>query len=125
MGNQDLKFTKTHEWVRVDGDEVVVGLTDYAQGELGDIVFIELPEIGRVVSTDESLATLESVKSVSEIYAPLSGEVTGVNETLEDEPGVINTDTYGEGWILRMRFTDVEELDDLMSADEYEAFTKA
>ena len=124
MGNQDLKFTKTHEWVRVDGDEVVVGLTDYAQGELGDIVFIELPEIGRVVSTDESLTTLESVKSVSEIYAPLSGELTAVNEALEDEPGVINTDAYGEGWILRMRLADVEEFDDLMSADEYEAFTK-
>lgn len=124
MGNQDLKFTKNHEWVREDGDEVVVGLTDYAQGELGDIVFIELPEIGRVASADESLTTLESVKSVSEIYAPLSGEVTGVNEALEDEPGVINTDAYGEGWILRMRLTDAGELDDLMSAEEYEAFTK-
>jgi glycine cleavage system H protein len=124
MSGKDLKFTKSHEWVRQDGDEVVVGLSDYAQGELGDIVFIELPEIGTTAAMSESLTTVESVKSVSEIYAPLSGEVTGVNEALEDEPGAINSDPYGEGWILRMKLSDASELDGLMSTEQYEAFTK-
>lgn len=124
MSERDLKFTGTHEWLRIEGDEVVVGLSDYAQGELGDIVFIELPEKGRAVSKDEALTTLESVKSVSEIYAPLSGEITDVNAVLEDEPGLINTDPSGKGWIFRMKFADASELTGLMSAEAYAEHTK-
>ncbi len=124
MDDKDLRFTKSHEWVRSEGDEVVVGLSDYAQGELGDIVFIELPEVGRTAAKDEGLTTLESVKSVSEILAPLSGEIVDVNEVLEDDPGTVNTDPYGDGWILRMKLADVGELDDLMTAAEYEEHIK-
>lgn len=124
MSEHDLKFTETHEWLRVENDEVVVGLSDYAQGELGDIVFVELPEVGREVSKSESLTTLESVKSVSEVFAPVTGMITAVNESLEDDPGSINSDPYGEGWIVRMKFTDESEFDGLFSADEYEEHTK-
>jgi glycine cleavage system H protein len=120
MSERDLKFTKTHEWLRVEGNEVVVGLSDYAQGELGDIVFVELPAIGTAVTKDESLTTLESVKSVSEVYAPVSGKITAVNGALDDDPGVINTDPYGNGWVFRIEMSDAGELEDLMSADEYE-----
>ncbi len=124
MSERDLKFTKTHEWLKVDGDDVVVGLTDYAQGELGDIVFVELPAVGTNVKKDESLTTLESVKSVSEVYAPVSGSISGVNEALDDDPAVINTDPYGQGWMFRIEMSDPGELDDLMSYDDYEAFIK-
>jgi glycine cleavage system H protein len=124
MSERDLKFTGTHEWIRVEGDEAVVGLSDYAQGELGDIVFVELPEAGRVVSKDEALTTLESVKSVSEVYAPLTGEITGVNAALEDDPGLINTDPLGKGWIFRMKLADASELSHLMSAEAYAEHTK-
>ncbi len=124
MSERDLKFTKTHEWLRVEGDEVVVGLTDYAQGELGDIVFVELPSLGTEVKKDESLTTLESVKSVSEVYAPVSGTISGVNETLDDDPGAINTDPYGSGWMFRIEMSDADELVGLMSHDEYEGFIK-
>ncbi len=124
MSERDLQFTKTHEWLRLDGDEVVVGLSDYAQGELGDIVFVELPVVGTAVAKDESLTTLESVKSVSEVYAPVSGKISAVNDALDDDPGVINTDPYGDGWMFRIEMSDVDELDDLMSADEYEEFIK-
>ncbi|MBD3349109.1 MAG: glycine cleavage system protein GcvH [Candidatus Eisenbacteria bacterium] len=120
----DLKFAKTHEWVRVEGDQATVGLSDYAQGELGDIVFVELPEVGTDVSQGESLTTVESVKSVSEIYAPLSGKVSAVNENLEEEPGAINSDPQGAGWILRIEFENPGELDGLMTASEYEEYTK-
>lgn len=124
MSERDLQFTKTHEWLRLDGDEVVVGLSDYAQGELGDIVFVELPVVGTAVAKDESLTTLESVKSVSEVYAPVSGKISAVNDALDDDPGMINTDPYGDGWMFRIEMSDVDELDDLMSADEYEEFIK-
>lgn len=124
MSEQDLRFTGTHEWLRVEGDEAVVGLSSYAQGELGDIVFIELPEKGRTVSRDEAVTTLESVKSVSEVYAPVSGEITDVNSVLEDDPGLINEDPLGKGWIFRMRLSDASELSDLMSADAYAEHTK-
>lgn len=124
MSERDLQYTKTHEWLRLDGGEVVVGLSDYAQGELGDIVFIELPEVGTAVAKDESLTTLESVKSVSEVYAPVSGKISAVNDALDDDPGVINTDPYGDGWMFRIELSDMDELDDLMSADEYEGFIK-
>ena len=124
MSQQDLRFTGTHEWLRAEGDEAVVGLSDYAQGELGDIVFIELPEKGRAVSKDEALTTLESVKSVSEIYAPLTGEITDVNAALEDDPGLINSDPLGKGWIFKMKLADASDLKSLMSAEAYAEHTK-
>jgi glycine cleavage system H protein len=124
MSRSGLRFAKSHEWVRVEGSEAVVGLSDYAQGELGDIVFIELPEVGAPVKRGESLTTVESVKSVSEVYAPLSGTITAVNESLDGEPGLINSDAYGEGWILRIEIENRSELDDLFSAQEYEEYTK-
>jgi glycine cleavage system H protein len=124
MAEAGLKFTKSHEWIRVEGDDAVVGLTDYAQGELGDIVFIELPEKGKGVSAGEPLTTVESVKSVSEIIAPVSGEVVDANSALEGDPSLINSDPYGEGWIVKIRLKDKGELDATISPEEYEALTK-
>ncbi len=124
MAEAGLKFTKSHEWIRVEGEDAVVGLTDYAQGELGDIVFIELPETGKGISSGDVLTTVESVKSVSEIYAPLSGEVVDANSALDDDPSLINSDPYGQGWIVKIRLSDPGELDGTISADEYEELTK-
>jgi glycine cleavage system H protein len=124
MGEAGLRFTKSHEWVKVIGEEALVGLTDYAQGELGDIVFIELPESGKGVSAGDVLTTVESVKSVSEIYAPLGGEITDANSALEADPGLINSDPYGEGWIVKIRLGDPGELSGMMSGDEYEQLIK-
>jgi glycine cleavage system H protein len=124
MSQTDLRFAKTHEWVRVEGNEAVIGLSDYAQGELGDIVFVELPDVGSTVSKGDSVTTVESVKSVSEVYAPVTGTVTAVNDALDAEPGRINSDAQGEGWIMRIEFSSPAELDGLMSSGEYEEFTK-
>ncbi len=124
MAEAGLKFTKSHEWIRVEGEDAVVGLTDYAQGELGDIVFIELPETGKGISSGDALTTVESVKSVSEIYAPLSGEVVDTNSALDDDPSLINSDPYGQGWIVKIRLSDPGELDGTISAEEYEELTK-
>ena len=118
---EDLRYTEEHEWVRVDGDEVVVGITDYAQDALTDIVYVELPEVGTCVSAGDGFGSVESVKSVSEIFAPLSGELSGVNDTLEDAPELINDDPYGTGWIVRMRLADNEVLGDLLDAAGYRA----
>lgn len=115
-----LLYTKTHEWVRVDGDKVVIGITDYAQSKLGDVVFVELPSTGDDFDAGLSLATIESVKGVSDIYAPISGSVWEVNEELEDIPEYINEDPYGQGWILSLRIEDQAELDDLLTAEEYQ-----
>ena len=116
-----LLYTKTHEWVRVDGDKVVIGITDYAQSKLGDVVFVELPSTGDDFDAGLSLATIESVKGVSDIYAPISGSVWEVNEELEDIPEYINEDPYGQGWLLSLRIEDQTELDDLLTAEEYQA----
>jgi len=124
MAEAGLKFTKSHEWIRVEGGDAVVGLTDYAQGELGDIVFIELPEKGKGVSSGDVLTTVESVKSVSEIFAPVSGEVVDANSALDDDPSLINSDPYGQGWIVKIRLSDKGELDATISGDEYEELTK-
>lgn len=124
MAEAGLKFTKSHEWIRVEGEDAVVGLTDYAQGELGDIVFIELPEGGKKVSSGDVLTTVESVKSVSEIYAPVSGEIVDGNSALDDDPSLINSDPYGRGWIVKIRLGDPSELDQAISAEEYEELTK-
>src|SRR5690242_11243662 len=110
----NLKYSKSDEWVRVEGDEAVVGITDYAQTQLGDIVYNELPEVGRALEQGKEAATVESVKAASEVYAPVSGEVTAVNDGLAGEPGKINGDAQGEGWFFRMRLADPKQLDALL-----------
>ena len=115
-------FTKDHEWVRVDGDTGTVGITDYAQGQLGDIVFVEVPEAGRQVDKGGDSAVVESVKAASDIYAPVGGEVIEGNAALADEPSLVNTDPEGEGWFFKMRIADPSELEGLMDADAYRAF---
>ena len=115
----DLRYTAEHEWIRVDGDEAVIGVTDYAQDALTDVVWVELPEVGMSVGAMESCGSVESVKSVSEIYAPIAGEVTEANESLEDAPEQINQDPYGEGWIWKMSISDAGELEDLLDAAAY------
>ncbi len=118
----DLKYTKTHEWVRDNGDgTVTVGITDHAQELLGDVVYVELPEVGASVTAEEACAVVESVKAASDVYAPVSGEVAEVNDLLEDEPGTINSDPYGEGWLFSIEINDATELDDLLDADGYAA----
>lgn len=115
----ELRYTKEHEWIRIEGDNVVIGVTDYAQDALTDVVWVELPEIGSVVGSMESFASVESVKSVSEIYAPVSGEVLEVNGSLEDSPEQINEDPYGNGWICKMAISDPSELGDLLDGATY------
>ena len=114
---EDLQYTKSHEWVRIEGDTATVGITDHAQDELGDVVFVELPEEGDTFDAGESFGTVESVKAVSDLYAPVGGEVVEVNSALEDAPENINEDPYGEGWIVKLRTTDEA---DLLSPEEYE-----
>jgi glycine cleavage system H protein len=120
---KDLKYCKSHEWARVEGDTVTIGITDYAQSELGDIVFVELPETGDDVTQESACGTIEAVKTVSDLNAPVSGEVIAVNEKLEDEPTLMNTDCYGEGWVLKIKMSDSAELDALMDAEAYQAFS--
>ncbi|MBP72861.1 MAG: glycine cleavage system protein GcvH [Candidatus Thalassarchaeaceae archaeon] len=115
----ELRYTKEHEWIRIDGDSVVIGITDFAQNALTDVVWVELPELGMKVSSMESFASVESVKSVSEIYAPVGGEVTEVNEALEDSPELINEDPYGDGWICKMTVSNASELDGLLDGATY------
>lgn len=119
---QELKYFKEHDWVKVDGDEAVFGITWFAQDALGEIVYAELPAVGDDVSAGTTYGELESVKAVSEIYAPLSGEVVDVNGRLEDEPQLVNEDCYGEGWLIRVRMGDPGELDELMDAEAYKVF---
>ncbi|HZC85138.1 MAG TPA: glycine cleavage system protein GcvH [Rubrobacter sp.] len=114
---EDLQYTKSHEWVRIEGDTATIGITDHAQDELGDVVFVELPEEGATFDTGESFGTVESVKAVSDLYTPVGGEVVEVNSALEDAPENINEDPYGEGWIVKLRTTDGA---DLLSPEEYE-----
>ena len=113
---EDLQYTESHEWVRIEGDTATIGITDHAQDELGDVVFVELPDEGATFDAGESFGTVESVKAVSDLYAPVGGEVVEVNSTLEDAPENINDDPYGEGWIVKLRTTDEP---DLLSPEEY------
>ncbi len=117
-----LYFTKDHEWLRVDGHEATVGITDYAQGQLGDVVFVELPGVGAAVAQGKDAAVVESVKAASEVYAPISGEVTGVNNALEGDPSLVNTAPESDGWFFRMTVAEPAQLADLMDADAYAAF---
>jgi glycine cleavage system H protein len=116
----DLGYMESHEWARDDGGSVRVGITDFAQDELGDVVFVELPDVGDDVSKDGEFGVIESIKAVSDLYAPVTGEVTAVNERLFDAPELVNEDPFDEGWMLEVEAGDPDELDDLMSADEYE-----
>ncbi len=116
----DLKFLKSHEWARVEGDgKVTVGISDHAQGLLGDLVYVELPNVGDTVQVGNACAVVESVKAASDVYAPLSGTVVEVNESLADKPETINEDAYGEGWLFTMEIDDAEQLNDLLSPDDY------
>jgi len=122
---EDLHYSKDHEWVRVDGDIAIVGITDYAQNSLGDVVYVELPKKGEEFATNESFGSVESVKAVSEVFTPVSGTVVEVNEQLNDTPEKVNSDPYGEGWMVRLRMSSPGEVDSLLTAAEYEDFTKA
>ena len=117
-----VKYTKDHEWIRLDGDVASVGITTYAQSQLGDVVFVELPPIGKRVDKGQETAVVESVKAASEVYAPVSGEVVAVNETIEKTPAIVNDDAEGQGWFLKLRVVDVSQLDELMSAEEYKHY---
>ena len=116
---EGLKYSKEHEWVLVEGTSATIGITEYAQEELGDIVFVELPEVGEKIVKDDPFGAVESVKAVSDIYAPVSGEVLETNEILPDNPETINDDPYGDGWMVRVELSDIDDLKDLMDADEY------
>jgi glycine cleavage system H protein len=121
----DLRYTKEHEYVKQSDDDgvVIVGITDFAQSELGDIVYVELPTAGDTVTANEVFGTVEAVKAVSELFSPLSGEVVEVNDRLDQEPNLVNSDPYGDGWMLKIRLTNPEEMDSLMSAEDYMAHT--
>jgi glycine cleavage system H protein len=119
---EELQYTRSHEWVRTEGDTATIGITDHAQDELGDVVFVELPEVGATFDAGDSFGTVESVKAVSDLYTPVGGEVTEVNEALGDQPEKINEDPYGEGWIVKLRVSD--EGSDLLSASDYEQFVE-
>ena len=121
----DLHYSKDHEWVRVEGNVAVVGITDYAQDSLGDVVYAELPKVGDEVAANEPFGSVESVKAVSEVFSPVSGQIVGVNETLNDAPEKVNTDPYGDGWMIRVQMSKPGEVDSLLTAAEYEDFTKA
>ena len=118
----ELKYTKEHEWVKVEGETLVVGITEHAQDQLGDVVFVELPEVGAQVAQNASFAEVESTKSVSDIFAPVSGEIAEVNDALEDQPELVNEDPYGDGWICIIQVNSLDELDALMDADGYRSF---
>lgn len=115
----ELKYTKDHEWVKIEGDVATVGITDFAQGELGDIVYVEVETVDETLDKEEVFGTVEAVKTVSDLFLPLSGELIEFNEALEDEPEKVNSDPYGEGWMVKIRISDIAEIDDLMSDTDY------
>jgi glycine cleavage system H protein len=115
----DLKYTKDHEWIKMDGDVATIGITDFAQGELGDIVYVEIETVGDQLSDGEVFGTVEAVKTVSDLFMPMAGEVIAFNESLESEPELVNSDPYGEGWMIKLRISDTSELDALLTADAY------
>jgi glycine cleavage system H protein len=119
------RYTKDHEYVRIDGDTGIVGITDYAQSQLGDVVYVELPTVGKSLEKGGEAAVVESVKAASEVYAPVSGEVVAVNEDLEGAPGTINEDAAGRGWFLKIKLKDQGELEDLMTEEQYQEFVKS
>lgn len=121
---EDLHYSKDHEWVRVSGDIATIGITDYAQNSLGDVVYVELPKVGDELAAQEAFGSVESVKAVSELFTPVSGQVTEVNDGLQDEPEKVNTDPYGDAWMIRVKMSNPGEVDSLLTVAEYEDFTK-
>ncbi|AEH01226.1 glycine cleavage system protein GcvH [Lacinutrix sp. 5H-3-7-4] len=121
----ELKYTKDHEWVKIDGDIVTVGITDFAQSELGDIVYVEVETLDETLDVEEVFGTVEAVKTVSDLFLPVSGEIIEFNELLEDEPEKVNSDPYGEGWMVKIKCTNTSEFDNLLSADDYKAIIGA
>ncbi|MFC4722513.1 glycine cleavage system protein GcvH [Geojedonia litorea] len=117
----NLKYTKDHEWVKVEGDTVTVGITDFAQGELGDIVYVEVETVDETLDAEEIFGTVEAVKTVSDLFLPVSGEIIEFNTILEDEPEKVNSDPYGEGWMIKIKYSDASQLENLLSADDYKA----
>tara|TARA_B100001245_G_scaffold231874_1_gene213283 strand:- start:2619 stop:2993 length:375 start_codon:yes stop_codon:yes gene_type:complete len=117
---QNLKYTKEHEWVKIDGDLLIVGITDHAQSELGDIIFIEFPDLSQMISKDDSFGTIEAVKTVADLFAPVSGKIIEINQDLEDSPELVNSDPYGEGWIVKITDFDKSQLDALLDSNNYE-----
>ena len=122
MYPSDLRYHKEHEWVRIDGDIATIGISDFAQDQLGEVVYVDLPSVGDVVTADETFGEIESVKSVSELYAPVSGEIVEVNDALADTPETVNSDPYGGGWMIKVQLSGTDEFEALMSADAYETF---
>ena len=115
----DLKYTKDHEWVKIEGDQITVGITDFAQSELGDIVYVEVETLDETLDAEEVFGTVEAVKTVSDLFLPVAGEIVAFNDSLEDEPEKVNTDPYGEGWMIKINMSDASQLDGLLSADAY------
>ena len=120
----DVKYHEEHEWVRLEGDEAVIGISDYAQEQLSDVVYVELPEVGDSFDKGDIFAVVESVKAASDVYMPVSGEVVEINEDLEDSPELVNSDPFGEAWLVRISLSDPSELDDLMNVEEYKAYVE-
>ena len=118
---EDLHYSKDHEWVRVDGDQAIIGITDYAQNSLGDVVYVELPKAGEEFAANEPFGSVESVKAVSEVFTPIAGTVVKINEALADEPETVNSDPYGEGWMIRVKLADPTEIDGLLDSSAYDA----
>lgn len=118
----NLRYTKDHEWIRIEGETVTVGITDHAQGELGDIVYVEFPEIGDEVSKDEPFGTIEAVKTVADLFAPISGEIIEVNSAIDDTPEAVNLDSYGKGWLVKILLSDSSEVGNLLTADDYKEY---
>ena len=116
---EDLKYTKEHEWLKVDGKTAIIGITEHAQSELGDIIFIEFPNVDQKIEKNEPFGTIEAVKTVADLFAPVSGKVIEINETLEDNPEFVNSDPYVNGWIVKVSISDISEMEELMSADKY------
>ncbi|MDB9873903.1 glycine cleavage system protein GcvH [Flavobacteriaceae bacterium] len=121
----DLKYTKDHEWVKIDGDTVTVGITDFAQGELGDIVYVEVESLEETLEADAVFGTVEAVKTVSDLFLPVAGEIIEFNESLEEEPEKVNDDPYGDGWMIKIKVSDTADLETLLSADDYKAIIGA
>jgi glycine cleavage system H protein len=115
----ELKYTKDHEWVKLEDDIATVGVTDFAQGELGDVVYIEVETVGEILDSEEVFGTIEAVKTVSDLFMPLAGEVLEVNGAIEDEPEIVNEDAYGKGWMIKIKVSDISQFDSLLSAEEY------
>ncbi|AUC83294.1 glycine cleavage system protein GcvH [Lacinutrix sp. Bg11-31] len=121
----ELKYTKDHEWVKIEGDVITIGITDFAQSELGDIVYVEVETLDETLDAEEVFGTVEAVKTVSDLFLPVAGEIIEFNESLEDEPEKVNSDPYGEGWMVKVKVSDVSELDSLLSAEDYKALISA